>query len=91
MNEKTYKTTSRKKLQGVVVSDKMSKTRVIEVERLVRHPLYQKVIRKKKKFYVHDEKEVSKLGDVVTIEETRPISKKKRWRVSNIHTKDKEK
>lgn len=84
MNKDNYKNTSRKRLQGTVVSAKMKKTRVVEVERLVRHPKYQKVIKKRNKFYVHDEKEVSKINDLVIIEETRPMSKLKRWRVIEV-------
>ena len=79
-----YKTTSRKELQGIVVSDKMDKTRIVEVTRLVQHPVYNKVIKKKKKFFVHDEKEQTSTGDIVIIEETRPLSKNKRWRVLEI-------
>lgn len=86
MSNNKYKTKSglRKRLVGAVVSDRQKKTRVVEVERLVRHKVYQKVIRKKKKFYVHDEKEISKWGDIVIIEETRPMSKMKRWRIIEI-------
>lgn len=84
MSKDSYKKTSRKRLQGTVVSEKMKKTRVVEVERLVRHPKYQKVLKKRNKFYAHDEKEISKLGDFVVIEETRPMSKLKRWRVVEV-------
>ena len=82
-----YKTSSKKRLQGVIVSDKMHKTRVVEVERLVRHPLYNKVLRKRKKFYAHDEEGKAKTGDFVVLEETRPISKLKRWRIVEIKKK----
>ncbi len=71
-------------MQGIVVSDKASKTRVIEIERLVRHRLYQKALKKRARFYAHDEKEISKTGNVVIIEETRPMSKLKRWRVVEV-------
>ncbi|MEW6366758.1 MAG: 30S ribosomal protein S17 [Acidobacteriota bacterium] len=69
---------------GTVVSDKMNKTVTVAVERRVRHPLYGKVIKKTKKFMAHDESEVAKTGDVVLIEETRPLSKLKRWRVRQV-------
>ncbi len=69
---------------GTVLSDKMSKTRVVRVERLVRHGLYQKVLKVRKKFYVHDEKNESKVGDRVRIRETRPLSKSKRWELVEI-------
>jgi small subunit ribosomal protein S17 len=84
MKEDNLKSTSRKQLQGWVVSDKMNKTRVVEVERFFRHPAYKKVMRKKKKYYAHDGKEISKPGDFVAIEETRPLSKLKRWRVVEV-------
>jgi small subunit ribosomal protein S17 len=74
---------------GVVVSDKMNKTRIIKVEWTVRHPLYQKVIRHSTKFYVHDEKNETKNGDKVKIVETRPISKNKRWKILKTEHKDK--
>ena len=67
--------------QGVVVSDKMNKTVVVEVERVFRHPLYQKVIKASSKFKAHDELDQYKIGDLVEIAETRPLSKDKRWRV----------
>jgi small subunit ribosomal protein S17 len=69
---------------GVVVGKEMKKTVTVLVERQVRHPLYKKIIRKKKKSLAHDEYEKSKLGDLVRIVETRPISKRKRWRVLEI-------
>lgn len=77
-------TTKRKVRTGKVVSDRMQKTVVVAVERLVRHPIYKKVLRKTKKYKVHDEKNECKVGDVVRIEETRPLSKEKRWRVVEI-------
>ena len=77
---------ARKQRIGEVVSDKMSKTIVVRVERRMIHPFYGKVITRSKKFYVHDEKEEAGVGDKVTIAETRPLSKLKRWRlVSVIH------
>lgn len=66
---------------GVVVSDKMKKTVVVEFQRFVKHPLYKKYIRKKTRVYAHDENNACKIGDKVLIEETRPLSKLKRWRV----------
>lgn len=72
---------SRREKQGVVVSNKMDKTVVVKVERTFRHPRYQKVITRAKKYYAHDETNDLKEGDVVTIVETRPLSKLKRWRV----------
>ena len=68
-------------LQGVVVSDAMDKTVVVRVERRVMHPVYKKFIRRSKKYSAHDEGNSHKVGDVVRIEECRPISKSKRWTV----------
>ena len=69
---------------GVVIGNKMKKTVTVLVERQVRHPLYKKTIKRKKKFLVHDEYEKCRVGDMVKIVETRPISKKKRWRIQEI-------
>ena len=66
-------------LEGVVVSDKNDKTIVVKVERRLRHPVLKKTVRLSKKYHAHDEKNIAKTGDVVRIEETRPISKQKRW------------
>jgi small subunit ribosomal protein S17 len=77
---------NRKEKVGVVISDKMNKTRVVLVERRVRHPVYGKEIKKHNKFYVHDEKNESKVGDKVRITETRPLSSTKRWRLVAIET-----
>jgi small subunit ribosomal protein S17 len=74
---------------GVVVSDKMEKTRTIAVQRSVRHPFYKKIIRRTSTFHAHDEKNVSKAGDTVKIVETRPLSKLKRWRLVEVLTKAK--
>jgi small subunit ribosomal protein S17 len=74
----------RKERIGVVVSDAMSKTIVVEVVRRKRHPMYGKVIRQKAKFYAHDEKDEAKVGDQVRITETRPLSRLKRWRLAEI-------
>ena len=81
MNKKRGK---RKELIGTVVSDKMQKTIVVKVERLVKHPLYKKTIKKFKKFKVHDEENKAKVGDKVRIVETRPLSKHKRWRLVEV-------
>jgi small subunit ribosomal protein S17 len=74
----------RKTKEGVVVSDAMQKTRVVRIERVYRHPRYQRVIRMSKKLKAHDEGNESKVGDRVLIEETRPLSKEKRWRIRQI-------
>ena len=66
-------------LQGVVVSDKNTKTVVVQVERRYTHPLFKKTVRRSKKFHAHDEDDSCKVGDLVFIEESRPISKNKRW------------
>jgi small subunit ribosomal protein S17 len=66
-------------LQGVVVSDKNAKTVVVEVERRYTHPLFKKTVRRSKRFHAHDEDDTFKVGDVVWIEESRPISRTKRW------------
>jgi small subunit ribosomal protein S17 len=74
----------RKERTGVVVSTKMAKTVTVRVERTMRHPVYGKVVRSSKKYYAHDENSNQrKEGEIVTIVETRPISKLKRWRVVN--------
>ena len=69
---------------GKVVSDKMDKSRVVAVERYVQHPLYKKYIRRTSKFMAHDENNESREGDIVRIMETRPLSKRKRWRIVEI-------
>jgi small subunit ribosomal protein S17 len=69
----------RRVLQGVVVSDKNTKTVVVEVERRYTHPLLKKTVRRSKKFHAHDEEETFKVGDIVWIQESAPISKNKRW------------
>ncbi len=66
-------------LQGTVVSDKNTKTVVVQVERRYTHALFKKTVRRSKKFHAHDEEETFKVGDLVFIEESRPISKNKRW------------
>ncbi len=74
----------RKTRVGVVVSNKMDKTVVVAVERLVKHPLYKKYIKRTKKFKAHDERNECQVGDKVKIMEARPLSKTKRWRVVEI-------
>ncbi len=69
---------------GQVVSTKMAKTIVVEVTRRVPHPLYKRIVTKRKKFYAHDEQETAKLGDTVRILESRPLSKLKRWTLGDI-------
>jgi len=66
-------------MQGVVVSDKNAKTVVVKVERRYTHPLLKKTVRRSKKFHAHDEADTHKVGDIVWIEESRPISKNERW------------
>lgn len=70
-----------RKLQGTIVSDKMNKTRVIEIARLKKHPLYKKYYKVTRRFKAHDEKNEYKTGEKVIIEETRPLSKDKRWKI----------
>lgn len=87
MTEKTENTQSRgnrKVMRGVVVSDKMTKTRVISVDHVISHNVYSKTLRRHRKFYAHDEANESKAGDLVEIVSTRPLSALKRWRVSRI-------
>ena len=74
----------RKERVGVVVSDLMDKTITVRVERVASHPMYDKKVRHAEKFKVHDEKETAGIGDTVRIEETRPISKTKRWRLIEV-------
>lgn len=74
----------RKERVGVVVSDKMEKTIVVAVKMKEKHPIYGKFVNKTTKFYAHDEKQDSNVGDTVKIMETRPLSKSKRWRLVEI-------
>lgn len=69
---------------GVVTSAKMEKTVVVRVERQFTHPFYKKVVRRSKKFMAHDEKKECQVGDTVRIQETRPLSRSKRWRVKEV-------
>jgi len=68
-------------MQGVVVSDKMDKTVTVKVERRFMHPLYKKFIRRSKKYAAHDESNAAKVGDMVSIRECRPLSKRKKWEI----------
>jgi small subunit ribosomal protein S17 len=82
---KTEKTPGQRKvLVGQVVSTKMAKTIVVEVHRQKAHPLYRRVVKRSKKFYAHDEEQTARTGDFVRIEETRPLSKLKRWTLKEI-------
>lgn len=87
--EKITSGAGRKEFVGDVVSDKMKKTIVVEVTRLVRHGQYEKTIRTKVRFKAHDEKNEAHIGDKVRIEETRPMSRDKRWRLVEIISKAK--
>jgi small subunit ribosomal protein S17 len=85
MVEATEKRLNRRKfLQGIVISDKMNKTRVVQVQWASRHAKYQKILQKASKYKAHDEKNASKTGDAVRIMETRPLSKDKRWIITEI-------
>ena len=74
----------RRKLVGTVVSDKMHKTVIVVIDRIVKHPLYEKYIKRRSKYAVHDETNSCKVGDKVQIIETRPLSKTKRWRLQSV-------
>jgi len=74
----------RKEKTGLVVSDKMNKSIVVRLDRITKHPIYKRIIRKSNKVMVHDEKKLAKAGDRVRIQETRPISKNKRWRLVEV-------
>ena len=86
MNDQTATSTAKLKrtLTGIVTSDKMDKTVTVLVERKVKHPLLGKIIRVSKKYHAHDEANEFHAGDVVTIEECRPIAKTKSWRVAKL-------
>jgi len=75
---------SRKTRVGVVVSNKMEKTITVELERTMKHPLYQRIIRRKSKLYAHDGNNECGIGDKVMVMETRPLSKNKRWRLVKV-------
>lgn len=82
--ENTTERNSRKVREGVVVSNKMQKTVVVEIQRQVPHALYNKVVFRSNKFKAHDEEQQCSIGDRVEIMETKPLSKQKRWRVTRI-------
>jgi small subunit ribosomal protein S17 len=75
---------SNQRVTGVVVSDKMDKTVVVAVNRMVKHPVYKKYIRRRSKFMAHDEQNSAHVGDTVEIVESRPLSRNKRWRLTKI-------
>jgi small subunit ribosomal protein S17 len=85
--ENTAERSTRKTREGLVVSDKMDKTVVVAVERKVRHEVYGKTQRKTSKFVAHDEKNEAKVGDTVSIAESRPLSRRKRWVVTRVVAK----
>ena len=89
MMQETQKTALKRTLVGKVVSNKMEKTVTVLIERKVKHPLYGKFVVVSKKYHAHDEENVAGVGDVVRIMETRPLSKKKRWRLIEIVEKAK--
>jgi small subunit ribosomal protein S17 len=74
----------KRQVVGTVISDKMDKTVVVQVERLVKHSVYKKYVRRRSKFAAHDGNNTSQIGDKVIITETRPLSRTKRWRVSKV-------
>jgi small subunit ribosomal protein S17 len=84
VGEGQAKKANHKVMTGTVVSNKMQKTIVVEVTRKKAHPLYARVISIRKKFYAHDEKNEAHIGDVVSIEESRPLSRLKRWKLKEI-------
>ncbi len=77
----------RKVRKGVIVSDKVSQTRTVEITRLVQDPMYKKFVHQHKRVHIHDEGNQSHMGDVVEIQETRPLSKTKRWKLLRVLTK----
>lgn len=83
--EQTNDERGRRKVRtGKVVSSRMNKTLVVAIQRLVKHPLYKKYVKRTTKLYVHDEKNDAREGDIVRVIETRPLSKLKRWRVESV-------
>ncbi len=76
----------RKERVGIVLSSKMQNTAIVQVTRLMQHPIFKKVVRRRKRYVVHDEKKVAKVGDKVRIIETRPLSKSKRWQLTEVIT-----
>jgi small subunit ribosomal protein S17 len=90
MSETSVANKTRRQLTGRVVSDKMNKTVTVVVERKAKHPLYGKYVTRSKKYHAHDEKNESHAGDLVTIEECRPLSKSKTWTVVRLVEKARE-
>jgi small subunit ribosomal protein S17 len=84
MAEAAEKKSNKRQLTGMVVSDKCDKTIVVRVETLIKHPLLKKYIRRRKKFMAHDEQNECGIGDKVTIIESRPLSKRKRWELVKV-------
>ncbi len=84
MSSTEIKRTHRKERVGEVISDKMTKTIIVRVERRFQHPQFKKVVTSYSKFYAHDDKEEANVGDRVRIEETRPLSKTKSWRLVEV-------
>lgn len=84
MTEQATTRGHRKTRQGTVVSDKMDKTIVVQIDKLVMHPVYKKFVRQRVKYKVHDERNEARAGDTVLIEECRPMSRHKRWRMKAI-------
>ena len=84
MSESPDQSSHQKQRTGEVLSNKMEKTIVVRVQRRFRHLQYKKVVTSFKKFYAHDEKREANVGDIVSIEETRPLSKLKRWRLVSV-------
>ena len=82
--EQSQESSAKRTLIGQVISDKMDKTMTVLVERRVKHPLYKKYIRRSTKLHAHDEENSCKVGDVVSIEQCRPLSKSKSWRLHQI-------
>ena len=83
-SNETSRVNPRKVREGIVVSDKMNSTLVVAVNERVPHPRYGKIVQRTKKLYVHDEKNEAKIGDKVRVQETRPLSKLKRWRLTKV-------
>ncbi len=84
MENTVKKVSNKKRFVGIVISDKMDKTVVVRVDRLIKHPKYHKYVKDSRKFKAHDEKNLCREGDRVLIEESRPYSKTKKWRVVKI-------
>ncbi len=83
-SEESSSRAMRKMREGVVVSNKMDKTAVVKVQRTVRHPLYKKILKRTKKYQVHDQNNETNIGDKVRIMECRPLSRHKRWRLVEV-------